>query len=216
MISPIARFAAATLVTLIAGCGGGGGGDRAPGVEPGPPPSGGPVPPTPSPTPPAPGTIDVGSIAADDEVTVEVTNVAVSSPPTITFELTVNGSLSVTGLTTGNVRFSLAELIPETNFDIESWTPFIDTSEDPVCRTQADVSANDCTTFTTETDPALIPDSALEVQDPVAIGKVETDHGTTENNGTLSDMRNRRLPPPCGRAWADRRARPRSARHIWC
>ena len=187
MISPIARFVAVALVAFTAGCGGGGGGDRAPGVEPGPPPSGGPVPPPPTPTPPAPGTIDAGSIDADDEVTVEVTNVAVSSPPTVTFELTVNGSLSVTGLTTSNVRFSLAELIPETNFDIESWTPFIDAPEDPVCRTQADVNANDCTTFTTETDPALIPESALEVQDPVAIGKVETDHGTTETTGTLSD-----------------------------
>ena len=187
MNSPIARFAAVALVAFTAGCGGGGGGDRAPGVEPGPPPSGGPVPPPPTPTPPPPGTIDAGSIDADDDVTVEVTNVAVSSPPTVTFELTVNGSLSVTGLTTSNVRFSLAELIPETNFDIESWTPFIDTSEDPVCRTAADLNTNDCTTFTTETDPALIPDSALEVQDPVAIGKVATDHGTTETTGTLSD-----------------------------
>ena len=171
MISPIAQFTAIAFIALIAGCGGGGGGDRAPGVEPGPAPPGGSVPPAPTPTPPPPGTIDVDSIDADDEVTADVTNITVSSPPTVTFELTVNGSLSVTALTTSNVRFSLAELIPETNFDIESWTPFIDTSEDPVCRTQADVdlNSNDCTTFTDRDGPwAPFPTAALEVQDPVA------------------------------------------------
>lgn len=181
------RCAVLLLLGLISACGGGGGGDRAPGVEPGPAPPGGPVPPEPAPTPPAPGTIDVGAITDADTVTVEVIDVTVSSPPTVTFSVTVNDQLTVTGLTTGNVRFSLAELVPEVNFDIASWSSFIVEDEDPVCRDQGDVDANACTTFTAETDPALIPDTALAVQDPVAIGKVVTAHATTETLGTLAD-----------------------------
>ena len=55
MTSILKRCALFLLVVLIAACGGGGGGDRAPGVEPGPTPPGGPVPPEPNPTPPDPG-----------------------------------------------------------------------------------------------------------------------------------------------------------------
>lgn len=173
---------------LLVGCGGGGG-DRAAGVEPGPPPPGGSTPPpAPLPPPEDPTTIDVDAIAPGDTVDTGIESVSMASPPSVTFRLEVDGR-RVTGLTTSDLRLTLAELVPEQNFDISSWVSFINTTEDPVCRSQADVDAstNACTTFTAETDPALIPDTALKVSDPVAVGKVVTTQVTSESNGTLTD-----------------------------
>jgi OmcA/MtrC family decaheme c-type cytochrome len=175
------------LAALLFGCGDSGG-DRAAGVEDGPPPPGGGTPP-PAPLPPSgPTTIDVDEITGDNTVAVEIVGIAVASPPAVTFSLAVDG-LRVTGLTTGDLRGSLAQLVPEANFDIDSWESYLESPEDPVCRNQADVdsSSNACTSFTTETDPGTIPDDARKVDDPDATGKVATPHATTENSGQLTD-----------------------------
>jgi OmcA/MtrC family decaheme c-type cytochrome len=173
------------LVTMLAACGGGGGGDAAPGVQPGPPPPGTTPPPAPS-NPSA--TVAAGAIAADDEVTSAIVSVSLASPPVITFSVLVDGYLTVTDLTTANVRFSLAQLIPAMEPGGLDWQSLINTREDPVCRSQADVNSanNACTAFTAITDPALVPQSALKVQDPVATGKVAVDQATTERNGALT------------------------------
>jgi OmcA/MtrC family decaheme c-type cytochrome len=130
----------------------------------------------------------VNDISGDDPIDVAIVDVAVSSPPSVTFMLEVDGR-RVTGLTTGNLRGSLAELVPEVNFDIESWQSYRMVSEDPICRDQADVDDpnNGCSSFTAETDPAAIPDDARKVIDPVATGKVVTNQATTENSGALTD-----------------------------
>ena len=176
------------LCALILGACGGGGGDRAPGVAPGPLPPGAGTPP-PDPLPPGdPTTIAVGDITPGDVVTAQFEGVTMASPPTLTFRLEVDGR-RVTGLGSSNVSFSLAQLVPEVNFGISSWTSYIARTEDPVCRSQADVdnASNACTTFTAATDPAAIPDSALKVSDPVATGRLVTTQATTERNGTLTD-----------------------------
>ena len=179
----------ASLCVALAACGGGGGGDSAPGVEPGPAPAGGNTPP-PDPVQPAePAGLQVGDIGATDTVTTAMTGVSFNSPLTITFSLLVNGDQPVMGLSSGQARFTLSRLMPSDNGEHENWMSYITSSEDPVCRDQGDVddSNNDCTTFTAETDPAAIPDSALAAQDPVATGKVVTTQATYERSGTFTD-----------------------------
>jgi OmcA/MtrC family decaheme c-type cytochrome len=130
----------------------------------------------------------VADINADDTVTTSIESVTMASPPTIIFRLEVDGR-RVTGLTGSNLRLSLAQLTPQASFDIDSWVSYIETPEDPICRSQADIDDvnNACSTFTTDTNPADIADSSRKVQDDVATGKVATSHATTENSGTLTD-----------------------------
>jgi OmcA/MtrC family decaheme c-type cytochrome len=185
-ICPSVRVGALALLLALTACGGGGG-DRAPGVEPGPTPPGSGTPPTPLP-PEDPGAIDVNDISAGDAVTTAIESVTMASPPTVTFRLEVDGR-RVTGMTSSNLRLTLSQLVAEANFDIDSWVSYIEQPEDPVCRSQTDIdsSNNACATFSSETDPANIPDTARKVQDDVAIGKTVAPHATYERNGTLTD-----------------------------
>ena len=98
-----------------------------------------------------------------------------------------DASYTVNDLDTGDVRFTFAALEPGVEPEGLHWLSFIDQLEDPVCRDLDDVAAstNACTTFTIETDPDAIPDSARKVQDPVAIGKVPRVQATYER-GPLS------------------------------
>lgn len=171
---------------LLAGCGGGGG-DRVSGVTAGPTEPGVPVTP-PTPVPPA-GSIDVSALASSASLTADIATVAVNSPLSLQFSVVADGVQTVTGLTTSHVRFSLARLEQnEGEAKGEQWVSYINRTEDPVCRTIQDVekSTNACSTFSTETDPELIPDSARKVQDPQATGKRAVAQATTENNGVLS------------------------------
>jgi len=176
-----------SLAAVLAACGGSGGGDSASGVEPGPPPPGGQVPPEPPVQPED--SIAAGEITAQDTVVTAITGVSFNSPLSVTFSVVVNGSQRVTGLSSSYARFTLAKLVPTGFDDNEDWVSYINSSEDPVCRSQSDVndSNNACTTFTTATDPAAIPDSALKVQDAVATGKVARAQATYERNGQFTD-----------------------------
>ena len=91
-------------------------------------------------------------------------------------------------LTNSDVRFAFSRLEPDTEPDSLVWQSLITTIEDPVCRSAADVNSanNACTEFVAATDPTAIPDTALKVSDPMAIGKVPANHATTENGGTLT------------------------------
>ena len=180
---PMALYLAGLLLGLAA-CGGGGG-DATPGVLPGPPPPGT----SPPPAPAIPSTaLSVSALSADSVVTSQLLSVTLASPPTVTFSLEVDGFQTVSDLGSANVRFSLARLTPTDEPGVTAWQSLISTSEDPVCRSQADVDSatNACTTFTTTTDPASIPDSALKVSDPTATGRVPAVQATTERNGTLT------------------------------
>lgn len=172
-------------LTLLVACGGGGG-DRAPGVEPGPDAPGGPV------TPPAP---DIPSselsktlLTVDDQVVVAFTAIDITSDPVLTFTVRARNNQMVTGVVASEIRYSMSQVANFNENGVTKWTSFIQTSEDPVCRSQSDVdkSTNQCTTFTSETDPSLIADSARKVQDPVAVGKELKTQATAASNGTLT------------------------------
>jgi len=179
-----ALLAAFAVMLALSGCGGGGGGDRADGVVEGPPPPNT----TPPPNPSVPSnSVSVDDIGEDTDVSAAVTGVTIASPPTVTFSLLVDGFRTVSDLTTDDFRATFAALQPGTEPESLIWQSYVVTSEDPVCRNQADIesSSNACITFTAETDPDGVPDSALKVQDPVAIGKLELNQATYERSGTL-------------------------------
>ena len=186
-------FALQPLLCLsLASCGSDSGGDRVEGIEPGPPPSGG-DPIDPPPPPVTDGVISVADISEDDDVNVDITGIVLNSPLTITFNVIVNESVTVNDFTASNARFTLAKLVKNVgSAKGDSWSSFIEQTEDPICRTQEDMddSNNQCTSFTEETDPNLIDDSARKVQDEFAVGKVVTTQATSENSGTFSDNEN--------------------------
>lgn len=174
------------LTALLLACGGGGG-DRAPGIESGPSEPGQPI--TPNPPVLPSDQVAAGDLSASDSVVGSVGAISVNSPPTIAFTLTVNGVQTVAGLTTSQVRFSLARLVANSGSAVgQHWESYIERNEDPVCRSSGDVSnsQNACTTFTSNTDPGSIVQSDLKVNDPVATGKVVVAQANTENNGTLT------------------------------
>ena len=179
------------LAVLLSACSDGGG-DRAAGVEPGPVDPNQPVTPPPPILPPQPpgSSIDAALLTSSDSLTASIDGLSLNSPLSLVFTVVANGEQSVSGLTSSNVRFSLAKLQANAGESAgESWSSYILTSEDPVCRSAADVSSstNACTTFTLSTDPNVIASSDLKVDDPVAIGKAASDQATTENNGSLLD-----------------------------
>lgn len=175
-----------SLLLALVACGGGGG-DRASGVSSGPAEPGQPV------TPPAPvlpsDAVPVDALDSSAALTANILDVTLNSPVAVQFAVTANGLQTVSGLTTSHVRFSLARLAPNSGTSRgEQWISYISRTEDPVCRSAADTSnsANQCTTYTTETDPLLIADSARKVQAVQATGKVVVTQANTENSGTLS------------------------------
>mgnify|MGYP000267552835 FL=1 len=185
-------FALSILLSFSLTSCGDSGGDRAEGVEPGPPPSGGnpvepPIPPT------TPGIISVDDITASDDLNVDVVGLTLNTPPTIIFNVLVNDTMFVNDFTSSNARFTLAKLIDNPGSSKgQSWQSYVLTSEDPICREQADVddSSNECTSFTSELDPSLIADSARKVQDEFAIGKTALSQASSENSGTFVDNEN--------------------------
>lgn len=169
-----------------------GGGDRAPGVELGPDEPGGPVDPPPPILPPQPpgGSIGADDLGPDDSLEATIDGLSFNSPLTLAFSVVANGNQAVDGLSSSNVRFSLARLVDNAGDSVgQSWSAYILSQEDPVCRSQADIdnSNNQCSTFTADTNPGTIPDSAHKVQDSQAPGKTVENQGSTENNGTLVD-----------------------------
>jgi len=178
----------AVLIIAISACGDSGG-DRAEGIEPGPPPSGG-NPVTPPNPQPDDGVIHVDDIQPTDEISLSITQLNQSDTTSLTFEFLVNETKRVTDLSPWAGTFTLAKLVENPpSAKGKSWQSYIETSEDPICRTQGDVESteNQCTTYTTETNPEIIPDSARKVQDAAAIGKTVTIQADGESNGTLTD-----------------------------
>lgn len=174
------------LTLLISACGGGGG-DRAAGITSGPSEPGQPVAPV-DPILPS-DSIAASALSADDTVVASVGAVSLNSPLTLTFTLTANGVQTVSGISTSNVRFSLARLVDNAGSAAgQHWQSYIEGTEDPVCRSAADVSnsQNACTTFNASTDPLDILPSDLKVSDAIASGKVAAAQATTENSGTLT------------------------------
>ena len=122
------KFAAASLLAVaLAGCGGGGGGGDTTAAAPAAPGA-----------PAAPATTSItaaAALAANDTATAPtaafavvqnagVTPVTVNSPPTVNFTVISDGAV-VKGLTTSNVSFIIAKLVPGTNGNPDQWQSYI-------------------------------------------------------------------------------------------
>ena len=120
----------AGLVSLVVACGGGGGGDRAPGVEPGPPPPGGSVPP---PTPELPVPTPV-SYAEAEQLFAFITAAAVGDDgrTRVDFQLSDGNNTAILDLEAGNVRFALAKLQASPLGNLTgNWQSYINRIETP-------------------------------------------------------------------------------------
>jgi OmcA/MtrC family decaheme c-type cytochrome len=96
-----------TLMLALAGCGGGGSGDQGPVGPPGP---GGP----PGNTPPAATALNI-----------VINSVTINSAPVVEFTVTNEGGFAYPSLTTNDLRFNIAKLIPGNNGDPTTWLNYI-------------------------------------------------------------------------------------------
>lgn len=113
-------FLTSLIILTVTACGGGGG-QSSPDVAPGPAPPGGSVP-APDPIQPAPGTPDFETAG---EVFATITGVTVDSPPVVDFALVDEQGVAIVDLTSGNVRFTVAKLIPSENGSSTAWQSYI-------------------------------------------------------------------------------------------
>jgi OmcA/MtrC family decaheme c-type cytochrome len=118
----------ASLIGLLAACSGGGG-NAAEGVEPGPPPSGGPVdppPPTPSPNP--------TPFAEAQELIAVIGSVTLNDDdqPVVEFTLADGSNAAITDLAEANVRFVVAKLMASPlGGQTGSWQSYVNRIEEP-------------------------------------------------------------------------------------
>ena len=127
--STIVRWgAAALMIGMLAGCGGGGGGET---TAAAPPPAV--VPPAAAPgvavpTGTAPVTFTALTAAQIAALTPAVTvgGVSISSPPVVTFAISDGATTNnaILGITTSQVRFMLAKLVPGTNGSPSKWVSY--------------------------------------------------------------------------------------------
>lgn len=111
---------------MLSACGGGGG-SSAPDVDPGPePPNAQQPPPAPEPAPEEPNTY-----AEADSVRASITSVEVGDTVQVSFQVTDDDGIALTGLTSGNVRFHLAKLVPAANGDGSYWQSYINRLKTP-------------------------------------------------------------------------------------
>ncbi len=119
--------ALALVLLLVAACSGGGGGTAAPDVQPGPPAANGNVTP-PAPLPPIP---QPNRYAEASTATAAITAVTVESPPVVNFSVADGAGVGLTGLTSSNVRFHIAKLVPGANGDSAQWQSYINRLKTP-------------------------------------------------------------------------------------
>ena len=104
----IAVAAASLLAVLVAGCGGGGGGGGAS-------------------TATAPGASSTGTSALTSATALNmtITSAGVSSPPVVNFTVTNQAGYGMTALTTSDLRFNIAKLVPGVNGAPATWQNYI-------------------------------------------------------------------------------------------
>lgn len=101
----LAAFAA---VLLLGGCSGD---DGAPGVAG------------------VPGTPGVGTTSTATSISFAVDNITIASPPVVEFTLTNEDGVRYTGLAQGQIRFTLAKLVPGTDGNPTYWQSYINRTE---------------------------------------------------------------------------------------
>ncbi len=115
------------VIILLSACGGGGGGDAAPDVSPGPTPPNSQVPPA-DPVLPEDG---ISDYEAAESIISTITDVTISSPPVVDFMVTDNYGVAILDLTSSNVRFTIAKLIPNTDGAGTYWQSYINRLKEP-------------------------------------------------------------------------------------
>ncbi|MDH5737686.1 MAG: OmcA/MtrC family decaheme c-type cytochrome, partial [Gammaproteobacteria bacterium] len=112
-------------VLTLAACGGGGG-SSTPLADPGPPPPGGATPVTPVvPDTPQP------DYATAEGLIATITNVTVGPPMKVDFMVTDSFGIAIQDLTSSNVRFTVAKLIPAANGSSSAWQSYINRVKTP-------------------------------------------------------------------------------------
>lgn len=108
----LVRSLAAGLLTLtLAACGGGGGSSSATGAGASPITGG--------------STGDVAALTASTALRVGVTGVTINSPPVVNFTVTNQAGTGMAGLTTADLRFNIAKLMPGSNGGPSIWQNYI-------------------------------------------------------------------------------------------
>lgn len=102
----IELVAAGLLVLALAACGSGSGGDGGSGPVV-PPPTGG------------------GDAATATTLNISITDVTLSSPPVVTFNVTNQAGVGVPSLTAADLRFNIAKLVPGSNGAPTTWQNYI-------------------------------------------------------------------------------------------
>jgi OmcA/MtrC family decaheme c-type cytochrome len=74
-----------------------------------------------------PGTPGLPLPSAATALNITVTSVTISSPPVVNFKVTNQDGTPVAGLTTNDVRFTLAKLVPGANGNPSAWQSYINT-----------------------------------------------------------------------------------------
>lgn len=126
----LTRATLLAVTILLVACGGGGGGDRAPGVEPGPTPPGGPVAP---PAPDVPTSSPAAYGEAEDLFPV-ITGFTIPDDgrPMVEFQLSDHRNVAITDLTANDVRFIIAKLTPSALGNLTGdWQSYINRIEPP-------------------------------------------------------------------------------------
>lgn len=131
--SMIRKCLTAIFIVTLAACGGGGGGNSAPDVSPGPAAPNDPV--AADPVIPESGLPD---FATAESLIATITGVTVSSPPVVDFQVTDGFGNAIRDLTTGNVRFHFAKLIPAENGSSSAWQSYINREKVPAVNPEND------------------------------------------------------------------------------
>lgn len=97
----------------------------------------------------------------------EVTGVTINSPPVVNFRVLDGNGRGIVKLSTSNLRFIIAKLVPGTGGNPDTWQSYINTTEEPATKKSGGVANN--------VGPGGVPALSKVVQ------------ATTESNGTLVD-----------------------------
>jgi OmcA/MtrC family decaheme c-type cytochrome len=123
----IKKCLAGILIAMLAACDGGGGGSGAPDVEPGPTPPNNPV----APAPPTIPEDEPPDYSIAESLIATITGVTISSPPVVDFQVTDGFGNAIRDLTTDNVRFHIAKLLPAVNGSSSAWQSYINRVKTP-------------------------------------------------------------------------------------